>query len=67
MYKFLDRDKFLSVINSWIREGSNLESVGTYQDADWVVLRGADGGREELYLFFTEEAYNAATAYEPWD
>ena len=66
MFKFMDRELFLSIINSWILDGSKLESFGSYSDAEWVVLRGRDGAREEFYLFYTEADFNEAVQYDAW-
>lgn len=60
MEKFTDREEWLKTVNAWIREGSSLESFGDSPEAEWVVLRGKDGAREELYFFYTEEAFAAA-------
>lgn len=59
MLKFLDRDKALSTINQWILDGSRLESWGNNEDSEWVVLRGRDGAREEIYIAYTQESYDA--------
>lgn len=67
MFKFLNRERFLATINNWILDGSKLESFGSYQDGEWVVLRGVGNVREEFYLFHTEEAYTQATNFLPWD
>lgn len=66
MFKFLNRELFLTIINSWILDGSKLESFGSYNEAEWVVLRGADGAREEFYLFYTQETYDEATTLDGW-
>lgn len=64
MFKSLNREHTLKVINQWIRDGSTLESWGSYQDAEWVVLRGRYGIREEIYIFYAEDAYREH-GYEP--
>lgn len=63
--KFLDRKKALTTINKWISDGSRLESWGSYSDAEWVVLRGKDGAREEVYIFHTQTAYDEAVTLTP--
>lgn len=65
MFKFLNRESFLSVINNWITDGSKLESFGSYNEGEWVVLRGKDGAREEFYLFYSQESYDEAENFSP--
>ncbi len=66
MFKFLNRSLFLRIINSWIRDGSALESFGSYGDVEWVVLRGKDGAREEFYLCYTQEEFDASVNFTAW-
>lgn len=67
MWKFINRDRALEVINRWIRDGSNVESFGSYEDAEWIVLRGADGIREEFHIFHTWDTYHNAKNYDAWE
>lgn len=67
MFKFLNRELFLTIINSWILDGSKLESFGSYNEAEYVVLRGRDGAREEFYYFYSQETYDDAVNFDAWE
>lgn len=55
MFSFTDRAAFLAQINSWIRDGSNLEMFSASVDSESVTLRGQDGCIEEFFLFYKDE------------
>lgn len=57
MFKFINREHALVVINQWLQDGSKLESWAVSSEAEWVVLRGRDGNREEFYIFTDEDAF----------
>lgn len=65
-YKFLDPETWLQTINQWVIDGSKLESFGDSREAEWVVLRGRDGTREELYHFYDKETFESHNEMEPW-
>lgn len=67
MIKVLDRIKFYEVVNQWIRDGSELESFGNTGECEWVVLRGKDGAREEIYYFFLQRDYDLAIHFTPYE
>lgn len=66
MYKFMDRQNWLDVINQWILDGSKMESFGDSPEGEWVVLRGKDGAREELYYFYEEATFDKYEDMQPY-
>jgi hypothetical protein len=62
--KFKDREKFLSTVAQWIRDGSEIVSFSSDMDAESVVLRGTDGAMEYLTHWISDEDYDHDDALE---
>ena len=65
MKKFMDLAKFWATVNQWIREGSNIYDVLSFNYGDVIIafLVSKNGAKEELHYYMNEADYDAAASY----
>lgn len=49
-YPYSERDTAIAEINQWIADGSKIETWGSNDYSEWIILRGTDGIKEEFNI-----------------